>query len=317
MYLREYETKIGAALQPQLSLLFSQACQKQLKSTKVAVVGGGLAGLMAARRLGQHGINVTVFEARPQVGGRVLSNTTFSNGRITEEGAELIGSFHTTWLALAREYGLAVISRMDESLYQRAGLDVKLRLDKDSTLSMVEINKLGDAMEEVQEKIARGREPDPASVRALAGVTMAAADSTTKCRSQSPSARYQVKRDGPLWKAIEFLLVNDEVAPLDGMNFLGLLCKVRGGQGVRFGTNDPNPMGYWDELEIFRCADGCQTLAKKMAEEIQTRYRATAPAQQGGHTHQSFQARCGAGVQEGPVKRDGKLADGPPDLDYL
>ena len=28
-------------------------------------------------------------------------------------------------------------------------------------------------------------------------------------------------------------------------------------------------MGYWDELEIFRCADGCQTLAKKIAEEIQ------------------------------------------------
>ncbi len=34
---------------------------------------------------------------------------------------------------------------------------------------------------------------------------------------------------------IEFKLVNDEVAPLDEMNFLGLLCKVRGGQGERFG----------------------------------------------------------------------------------
>ncbi len=82
---------------------------------------------------------MTVFEARPQVGGRVLSNTTFSNGRITEEGAELIGSFHTTWLGLARKYGLAVISRMDPDLYQRAGLDVKLTLDTD--LSMDEIHQ--------------------------------------------------------------------------------------------------------------------------------------------------------------------------------
>ena len=35
---------------------------------------------------------------------------------------------------------------------------------------------------------------------------------------------------------IEFKLVNDEVAPLDEMNFLGLLCKVRAGQGERFGA---------------------------------------------------------------------------------
>ena len=73
------------------------------------------------------------------MGGRVLSNHTFSNGRITEEGAELIGSFHTKWLALAREYGLAMISRMEEGLYLRAGLNMKITLDK--PLSMDEINR--------------------------------------------------------------------------------------------------------------------------------------------------------------------------------
>ncbi|HKQ79439.1 MAG TPA: FAD-dependent oxidoreductase, partial [Blastocatellia bacterium] len=60
-----------------------------------------------------------------------------------------------------------------------------------------------------------------------------------------------------------------EVAPLDEMNFLGLLCKVRGGQGERFGAGlPPIPMGYWDELEIFRCADGCQQLATEMEAEV-------------------------------------------------
>jgi monoamine oxidase len=252
-------------------LPFSQECQMQLKSTRVAVVGGGLAGLMAARRLGQHGIKVTVFEAHPQVGGRILSNTTFSNGRITEEGAELIGSFHTRWLALAQEYGLAVISRMDEILYQRAGLNVKLTLDK--PLSMAEIINLGKRMDEaVLRPIARLASKiqfDPSrpwlQEQALKEYDISVADALAKY--------YKVdkKTDGRLWKAIEFLLVNNEVAPLGEMNFLGLLCKVKGAQTVRFSEDDSYLMNYWDELEIFRCADGCQTLAKKIANEIQTK----------------------------------------------
>src|SRR6185295_13622586 len=117
MYLREYQSTLGDAAKPE-SFSFSQDSQdlvrrkNKQKQLRVAVVGGGFGGLMAARWLGQSGFDVTVFEARNQVGGRVLSNSTFSKGRITEEGAELIGSFHTTWLELAREYGLAMISRM-------------------------------------------------------------------------------------------------------------------------------------------------------------------------------------------------------------
>ena len=71
----------------------------------------------------------------------------------TEEGAELIGSFHTRWLTLARRYGLSMISRMDEDLYQRAGLDVNLRLD--AAVRPSEICKLGDDMRTVLAKIAR------------------------------------------------------------------------------------------------------------------------------------------------------------------
>jgi len=54
---------------------------------KVAVVGGGLGGLMAARTLARWGASVTVYEARAQVGGRVLSDSTFANGGITERAA--------------------------------------------------------------------------------------------------------------------------------------------------------------------------------------------------------------------------------------
>lgn len=42
--------------------------------TEVIVVGGGLAGLVAARRLASHDVDVTLFEARESVGGRVRTD---------------------------------------------------------------------------------------------------------------------------------------------------------------------------------------------------------------------------------------------------
>jgi len=63
------------------------------KLDRVAVVGGGFAGLMAAHRLVQHGIKVTVYEARKEVGGRVLSNRKFSAGRITEDAPNSLARF--------------------------------------------------------------------------------------------------------------------------------------------------------------------------------------------------------------------------------
>ena len=83
--------------------------------------------------------------------------------------------------------------------------------------------------------------------------------------------RYGVKEGSPLWSLLEWLLVNNEVASLEAMNFLGLLCKVRGGQtGPDNAYDDPEDrrMGYWTKLEIFRCADGCDRLATEMAAEI-------------------------------------------------
>src|SRR3981081_3118521 len=105
-------------------------CRENLKKLHVAVVGGVFAVLRAARRLVQQGVKVTLYEARKEVGGRVLSNPNFSEGRITEEGAELIGSFHTKWLELAREFGLAMINRMEPDFYEREGLDVQVSRDE-------------------------------------------------------------------------------------------------------------------------------------------------------------------------------------------
>src|SRR5215207_3667524 len=56
------------------------ACASRPRETRVAVVGAGFAGLLAARNLSRKGVKVQVYEAYKEVGGRVRSNRTFSNG---------------------------------------------------------------------------------------------------------------------------------------------------------------------------------------------------------------------------------------------
>jgi len=254
----------------------SSHCAKKLKGLSVAVVGAGLAGLMAARTLCRQGAEVTVFEARSQVGGRVQSDYgNFSKGRITELGAELVGSIHTRWCALAIEYKLALVNRMDSELYRGQQLNVAMVLDK--ALDMDEIRALEkEQVARVLLPIAKlaSRIKDPSRPWDEAWLkpydALSVADQLAKPTSGAGYDQgYGVGRSERLWKAMELLLVNNNVKRLEELNFLGLLCLVRGGQ---FGTINRADalMGYWNELEIYRCADGCQTLAFRMATDIQS-----------------------------------------------
>jgi monoamine oxidase len=68
----------------------------------VAVVGAGLAGLVAARDLRAAGLTVVVLEARDRVGGRIL-NHTLANGVVVEVGGQWVGPTQDRVLALAEE----------------------------------------------------------------------------------------------------------------------------------------------------------------------------------------------------------------------
>lgn len=50
------------------------------REPKIAVVGGGIAGMMAALRLARAGCNVTLFEAADQLGGKIRTETFGLNG---------------------------------------------------------------------------------------------------------------------------------------------------------------------------------------------------------------------------------------------
>src|SRR5215213_2372438 len=76
------------------------------RESDVVVIGAGLAGLTAARRLAASGASVVVVEARERVGGRVL-NEDIGGGNVVEVGAQWIGPTQDRLAALAEELGVA------------------------------------------------------------------------------------------------------------------------------------------------------------------------------------------------------------------
>jgi monoamine oxidase len=86
------------------------------RSYDVIVVGAGLAGLVAARRLQGAGLRCAVFEAAARVGGRVQTmSDIFGAGLTTELGAEFIDSSHTVLLDLCAEFSLPLIDTAHDS----------------------------------------------------------------------------------------------------------------------------------------------------------------------------------------------------------
>ena len=115
------------------------------RHTDVAVIGGGMAGLAAARTLADAGRHVLLIEARNRLGGRVYTIRDTRSPVPVELGAEFIHGRPGVTLALLRECGFAAI---DTSGTRYAMENGKLRLAPDRS----------DALRELMKRVLR--EPD-------------------------------------------------------------------------------------------------------------------------------------------------------------
>lgn len=74
---------------------------------RIAIIGGGLAGLVCADRLRAKGHAATIYEAADRLGGRCWSLRGFFPGQTAERGGEFIDTTHQTMRQYAVEFGLA------------------------------------------------------------------------------------------------------------------------------------------------------------------------------------------------------------------
>lgn len=81
-----------------------------MPARRVVVVGAGFAGLAAADALAGRGVEVTVFEARDRVGGRVHSRQ-LDNGAVVELGAEFVLPGYDALRETAARLGLDLFER--------------------------------------------------------------------------------------------------------------------------------------------------------------------------------------------------------------
>lgn len=89
----------------------------------VVVVGGGISGLVAARKVAAAGRSVVLLEARDRVGGRTL-NHTLANGSVIESGGAFVGPTQDRVLALLDELGIRTFPEyaQGDNLYVANGL---------------------------------------------------------------------------------------------------------------------------------------------------------------------------------------------------
>ncbi len=233
---------------------------------RVAIVGGGFAGLMAAWSMHGGGPSVTVFEGRDRIGGRVRSDTAFIPGKVVEAGAELIGDNHPTWIMLARTFGLDLKPLTTDEDFARRHLKTRVCFGG-RELSTAEKKRIEDVLDK--------RILPAIGVEAKRIQPLAPWDSKDASLFDNMSVEQAFDRKvlfGP-WdtlppdvamarRYLEFTIENDNCAPVSRHSYLALLAAVSAG---RMGAD---MLGYWKHTETRRCSGGNEQLATHLSKPL-------------------------------------------------
>lgn len=213
---------------------------------RVIVIGAGFAGLACAFELRSVGYDVTVVEARSRVGGRVLTLRDLIPGKVVEGGGELIGSNHPAWAAYADRFGLSLRDIVDEE-----DLDTPIVLEG-RRLTAAEAQALYIEMDAA----ARSMTDEASGIDAQRPWTSRDADRLDR---RSVGEWIDALEVSSLCKrALHVQFTADNGMATARQSHLGMLAAVKGGGLER----------YWTESEVYRCAEGNQELAGRLARAI-------------------------------------------------
>ena len=230
-----------------------------LGGIRVAVIGAGFAGLMAAWSLESGGTNVTVFEASGRIGGRVRTDRALARGKVVEAGAELVGENHPTCITLAREFGLSLVKVSKDKDYETRGLRYRVRLGN-TDLSDAELRVIDRELHQAWTIIAR----EAASVDALRpwrSPDAAALDAFTLSQRLDRSDLFG-PASGNARRYFELIAENDQCAPVDQQSYLGYLAAVKAH------ALPGDPLAYWTRTETHRCKGGNDQLGAHLAKGL-------------------------------------------------
>jgi monoamine oxidase len=132
----------------------------QEQSCDVVIVGAGLAGLAAARRLHESGVQVLVLEARDRVGGRTLSQVE-DDGRVIELGGQWVGPTQDAVLALVDELRLETFLQYSDGANVQVSGGELLRYH--GAIPTGDPVQAADLMEAMVDLTSRAMEVDPAA----------------------------------------------------------------------------------------------------------------------------------------------------------
>jgi monoamine oxidase len=212
---------------------------------KVVVIGAGFSGLACAYELRSVGYEVLVLEARPRVGGRVVSFDMM--GKVVEGGAELVGSNHLHWMAYARQFGLT-FNEIPEGTDEQLMFDGKVLSEDEAEKLFEEMDKAVETLNEPAEQIDVEQPWNTTGAKAMDGMSMADWLASLQI---SPLAK----------KGIRAWFEGDEATALERQSYLAHLAMIKGG-GVE---------KYWTDSETCRCAQGNQALATRLAAKLNVR----------------------------------------------
>lgn len=215
---------------------------------RVAIVGGGLAGLTCADRLQAKGVQAVVYEASSRLGGRCFSNRTLVSGMACENGGELIDTAHKTMLGYANRFGLARESYVKQRAEERFWFLGRSWSDE-------------DVVDEFRQVVS-GMQRD---LRALTGAaTFDTHNSADVTFDRTDLATYFATRTTghPLIEAVlnEAYLAEYglETWQQSSLNFLGFMRLNRQSKFEPFGVSD----------ERFRLVDGNDGVVRGLAQQL-------------------------------------------------